>query len=100
MFKLPPFAKDHNHHNKHFDCQQTSDGREVPLDARECRIVVVFHRGPHNFHTRIVSNHPVMNRRHRGQVECDFPDAKCSYSRMHDGDRDNDVVCPLLSSTS
>ena len=100
MFKLPPSSKDHNHHNKHFDCQQTLDGREVALDVREWRIVEVFHRGLHNFHTRIGSNHPVMNRRRHEQAECDFADIKCIYSRMYDGDRDNDVVCPILSSTS
>ena len=82
LFKLSPLAMEHNHYNKQFDCQQTLDEREVALDEREWRIVEVFHRGLHNFHTRIGSNHRVMNRPHHGQAECDFADGKCIYSRM------------------
>ena len=85
---------EHNHYNTQFDCQQTLDEREVALDEHEWRIVEVFHRGLDNFHTRIGSNHPLMNRPHHVQAQRDFANEKCMYSRMPDDDRDNDVVCP------
>ena len=82
LFKLSPFAIEHNHYNTQFDFQQTLDEREVALDEHEWRIVEVFHRGLHNLHTRIGSNHPVMNRPHHRQAERDCADGICMYSRM------------------